>query len=401
MAIKIDNFYKKKLKNGLTVLFEKRSLPIISTIAAVNFGGGFETEKEKGIAHLIEHLLFKGTKKRSYDKLSREIEKKGGILNGYTSEEVTAFWNKLPDKHFNTSIEIASDLILNPKFDAKEFEKEKKVIIEEIKMYHDNPIYYVNEKIKELLYEKPFGMSVAGTVKTVSGITRAQVLNFFNKHYKTNKMVLCVVGNADFSSIVKKAEKLFPKNQAHFSFPKIKKHNHEIIETRKGLDQSHFVIGFHTPSLSQNKKHAYELALTYLAEGMSSVLFNEIREKRGLAYTIRPSIDIGKNYGFATIYAGTSKEHIKKIREIILKEIKALKNIKQRDFSETKEQIIGLKKVEEEDSVKVMNSLLIEETAQGAEEYYKFDDKISSVKLEEIKKISKLNKFSSLALIPE
>src|SRR3989344_2271350 len=196
MKIKIDNFYtekkpeafssvqknpkskqgffcKKKLSNELVILFEKRNLPVVAIASCVNFGGGFEFEKEKGIAHLIEHMLFKGTKKRSHEEIASEIEKKGGVLNGFTGEEITAFWNKLPSRHLATGIDIASDLILNPVFKEEEFEKEEKVI------------------------------------------------EFFNKHYKTNKMVLCAVGNADFEEIVKKAEKNFPKTKAEFTTPEI------------------------------------------------------------------------------------------------------------------------------------------------------------------------------------
>jgi len=193
-----QEFYKKKLKNGLTVLFEKRQLPIVTTSASIKWGSEFETSENKGISHFIEHLTFKGTRKRNVKQISEEVEKKGGIINAFTSEEITSYWNELPAKHLETSIDIASDLILNPLFEAEPLERERKVILEEIKMYHDNPQFYVLDKIKELLYKKPFGSSALGTDKTMMAITRQDVLNLFKKRYATNRMILCLVGKAGF-----------------------------------------------------------------------------------------------------------------------------------------------------------------------------------------------------------
>jgi len=181
----------------------------------------------------------------------------------------------------------------------------------------------------------------------------------------------------------------------------IKKRNLCLVEHREGLDQAHFIFAFHSPCLGQKEKYAYDIALTYLAGGMSSVLFNEIRSKRGIAYDIRPDIDSGKNYGYSTIYAGTSKEKIKEVEEIIRKEIKNLKNLTIDNFEDTKEQLIGLKKIEEESSSQVMNALLIEEFGAGAEEYYNYGENLAAVTIEEVRKISNIENFSTLALIPE
>ena len=399
--MKSDRFFKKKLSNGLTILFEKRELPVVSSAVGINFGALYESEKEKGISHLIEHMLFKGTKKRGYEELSKEIEKKGGILNGYTGEEATVFWSKLPSKHVDTGIEIISDIILNPAFSEEEFEKEKGIVIEEINMYHDNPVYYVHDKIKELLYEAPFGMSIAGTIEIVKSLTREDVKDFFNKNYKTDKMVLCVVGDAEFDFICKKAESLFPESKTEFNLPEIRKKNLKIVETRKGLDQAHLILGIHSPNLGQKEKYAYDIALAYLAGGMSSVLFNEIRQKRGLAYDLRADSDIGRNYGYLTIYAGAKKENLDEIERIIKEEIGKLKNFQQKDLDDAREQLIGLKKVEEESSSRVMSALIAEEFGEGAEAFYDYDENVMAVRLEDVRKIGEIMDFSSLRLIPE
>lgn len=392
-------FYKKRLKNGLTVLFEKRKLPVVCVSASVKYGSAYEPMRLKGVAHFIEHLTFKGTKTRSQDKLAREIEKKGGILNAFTGEEITSYWNKLPSKYLKQGLEISSDLILNPSFDEKEFNKEKKVILEEIKMYHDTPRIYVVEKIKELLYKKPFGAFGAGTLKSLNPITRKQVVELYKQVYSTDNMILAVVGDATWDEIVKFGEK-FPIRKRKLIKYSPMKINSELIETRKGIDQAHFIFGFHMPNSADKSRYDYEIMMTYLVGGMSSVLHEEIREKRGLAYTVKPEADMGTKYGYAAIYTGTVKEKIKEIKKIILKEIKEIRNLSKRDFEETKEQVIGLKDLMVEDSINAMNFLVQEEIGGNAEEYYKYEDRINKVKLEDVRKLAKLKSYSTFSLIP-
>ncbi len=393
-------FFKKKLGNGLTILFEKRNLPVVSVAASVKWGAAFENAQNKGISHFIEHLMFKGTKTRGQKEIAREIEKKGGILNAFTSEEVTSYWCKMPSKHIDSGMSIVSDLILNPKFDSAEFEKEKNVIIEEIKMYHDNPRMYVLDKLKEMLYKMPFGMSIAGKEEIVRNLAKKQVIELYNSRYTSDSMILTAVGNADFSEIVKKAEKMFPatKRSVHEEVPV--KTNSDKTESRAGIDQTHFMFGFHCPSLREGGRYMHEVIGAYLFEGMSSRLFQEIREKRGLVYSVKGDFDLGKNYGYCMIYAGTKKEAIKEIKAIILKEIKNLKSLKQRELEECKEQLIGMREVEEEDSTNAMNSMMLEECAGDADEYYKYRERISEVKLEDVRKFQ-LKNYSSFTLIPE
>jgi len=393
-------FYKKKLGNGLTVLFEKRNLPVISISSTINFGSAFESKSQKGLSHFMEHLMFKGTKTRSHEELVREVEKKGGILNAYTSEEVTSYWDKLPSNHWLSGLNISSDLILNPKFDAVEFEREKGVIIEEIKMYHDDPRSHVLNKIKELLYKKPFGMSVAGNEENIRKATKADILKLFNKNYTTDSMILTAVGNIKFDEFCKEAEKLFPnKERDKISYIPLKI-NKEETEKRKGIDQAHFVFGFHAPTLDDIKRYDYDIAGAYLFEGMSSVLFQEIREKRALAYAVKGDFDLGRNYGYGMIYVGTMKDKINKIKEIILKEIKDVRNLQKKDFEECKEQLIGQRKVEEEDSINTMNSLMMEEIGGDAKEYYNYNNRINSVKLEDVRSLARLKNFSTFSLVP-
>src|SRR3989338_9579758 len=154
---------RKILKNGMTVLFKKKRGGVVSVAFAVRNGGRNEVAKEKGISHFIEHMLYKGTRKRNSMQISAEIEKNGGELNGFTSERMTAFWCKMPSRHIKVALDVLSDMVKNPLFDENELNKERKVIFEEMKLYHDTPRRYTAEKIKSLMYRGDFSVPIIGT----------------------------------------------------------------------------------------------------------------------------------------------------------------------------------------------------------------------------------------------
>src|SRR3989304_1943779 len=209
-----SEFFRKVLDNGMTVLFEKRDVPVVSVAIAVRCGGMNEDEHEKGISHFIEHMLYKGTKKRSAKKIAEDIEKRGGDMNGFTANSMTAYWCKMPAKHLKVALDVLADMIKNSLFNEKEMEKERKVIFEEIKMRKDNPPRYVMDRIHESLYEKPFGIDLIGTYRSMSSITREKILKRFEEVYATENLILAVVGNAELSDIVDFAEKNFKKGKS-------------------------------------------------------------------------------------------------------------------------------------------------------------------------------------------
>ncbi|MFA5173936.1 MAG: pitrilysin family protein [Candidatus Pacearchaeota archaeon] len=393
-------FHRKKLDNGVTVIFEKRKIPVVAVASSVKFGAQYEHESVKGISHFIEHLVFKGTKKRSVIEIPRQIESKGGILNAFTGEEITCYWNKMPSKHFELGADISIDLVLNPLFEEEALERERKVILEEIKMYHDNPSTYVLEKIKEMLYEKPFNMSIAGTQETVSGLTRERVISLFNSIYTSNNMVFSVVGNTSWSDVLTQAKK-FPKIQSKISPIPILHTHGELIEKRKGIDQAHEVIGLHMPKLGDKGRYAAEIFDSILGGGMSSRLFQEIREKRGLCYSIRNNLEQSKDYSYEMLYFGTVKEKVDEIKRLTLKEIKKIRWLGKSDFNEAKERLIGLRQISKEKCDLTMIELLQSELGGNAEEYYKYEDRINSVKLDEVRMLSKLKGYSFVALLPD
>jgi predicted Zn-dependent peptidase len=397
--VKEVEFYRKKLDNGITVIFEKRKIPVISSCTAVKFGAQNEKEKIKGISHFIEHLVFKGTKSRNVVQISEEIENKGGILNAFTGEEITGFWNKLPSKHFELGADLCRDLVLNPLFEKKALERERKVILEEIKMYRDNPSTHVLEKIKEMLYEKPFSLSIAGNLKTVAGLSREKVIDLFNSIYATNNMVFCVVGNAEWNNVLNESKK-FPKIKKEIRKIPIILKNGELVEKRKGIDQAHEVLGFHMPKLSDKNKYAAEIFDSILGGGMSSRLFQEIREKRGLCYSIKSHLEQSQDYSYEIIYAGTVKEKVNEIKKLVLKEIKKLRELTAKDLEEAKERLIGLRQISKEKSDSTMMGLLQEEIGGDAGEFYKYEEKINKVKLKDVQELSKLKGYSFVSLVP-
>ena len=192
-------FKQKVLKNGLTIIHEKRDVSVTTLLLGVKYGSRYEDEKEKGIAHFIEHLCFKGTEKRTTKQIAEEIENIGGILNAFTSEDVTAYHAKFPSEHLANVGEVIFDIFFNPTFPLEEVKRESEVICEEIKMYYDNPRAHVLDQIKSQLYEKPFGMFIAGTQEIVKGLNREKLLEKHRQIYVPKNSVLVIVGNNSFS----------------------------------------------------------------------------------------------------------------------------------------------------------------------------------------------------------
>ncbi len=394
-------FLRKKLSNGMTVIMEWRELPVVSFSISNPFGAVFETSEIKGIAHFMEHLVFTGTKTRTHEDISREIEKKGGILNAFTSQQVTSFWFKLPSEHVFAGIDIISDILNNPSFNPEKFEKEKKVILEEIKMYHDDPARHVFEQIERNLYDKPFGEGIIGSAETVSSLKRDFVAEYFKKSYGSENYIVTIVGNADFDKVCSYIESKFEKKNSDMKPLKIKKKNAETVEERAGIDQAHFVFAIHAPLYQDEEFCSLEVLDAYLANGMSSRLFLKIREEKGLAYSVRSSLSTEKDYSYYSIYVGTTKEAIPEVKKIILEEFGKIESMTEKDLQEAKDRLIGLRRITAEESSSVMSELLFAELVGKAESYYEREAKIKAVTLEQVKNIAKLKEFSTASIVPK
>lgn len=396
-------FLRRKLKNGINVIMEKRELPVVALSITNPFGAAFEEKGIKGIAHFMEHLVFTGTKTRTHEDISREIEKKGGILNAFTSHEVTSFWFKLPNEHLFAGLNILIDLLNNPVFKKDKFEKEKKVILEEIKMYHDSPSRYISDLLEKNMYEGPFGDSVIGSAETVSSLERDFVVEYFSKNYKPGNFFVTIVGNADFDLVCKYLEKAFSGEKVGLKEKEIKKKNGRSIEEREGIDQAHFMIGVHAPVPGEREHYILEVLDAYLANGMSSRLFLKIREEKGLAYAVKSSINAEKNYAYYSIYVGTRKDAVKEVERLIIEEVKNIEKMGENDLKEAKELLLGSRKISREESASVMNELMFFELSGKAEDYYEKDEKIKAVKLSEVKMLAKrlFEEYSTAVIVPK
>ncbi len=395
-------FYKRVLDNGATIILEHRkNSGIVSVAFAVKHGGIHEEDSEKGISHFIEHMLYKGTKNRTSKEISEEIEKRGGILNGFTEEEMTAYWCKMPSTHLDVALNVLTDMIKNPLFDEKEMEKERRVIFEEMKMRKDSPQIYVYDKIQSLLYEGTLAKDIIGTEKSMNSIDKKKIMEKFNLAYGTNNMIVCVVGDADFEQICNFVSKNFKKKEVSIKEVHITEKNKEIIETKKGLDQANMVFAFHTPHAKSKKAYAAHVLSTIMAGGMSSKLFQEIREKRNLAYAVKGNCHVGSCFGYTSVYIGTQKDNLEKVKQIILEEFSKIQSLKEKELEEAKEQIIGNSRISREDSQGQMLDLLYNEIYGDAKDSYKFEKNIGKVKIADVKKLADFKKYSLFALVPE
>lgn len=392
-------FNKKVLGNGLTVLFEKRDVPVTTVMLATKFGSIYEKSEEKGIAHFIEHLVFKGTKKRTALDISSELECVGGVLNAFTDEEETAFHVKLPSNHLALAIEVIFDIFFNPLFSEEEIKKEANVICEEIKMYKDNPPSYVINKIKECLYHPPFGEFIAGSEKTVLNIKREDIIKKHKEFYVPQNSILCVVGNNSFDEIIALAEAFSPMINSKLNVSKrVVLKNENIKEERVNLEQANVVLGFHMPFNSLLDRASAEVFSSILGDGMSSKLFTEIRERRGLAYSVKSLIEKGKEYSYLLIYIGTEKSHIDEVISLCLSEFKKMGFISQNELDLGKQKCLGSYDVESEASDNVALKLILHEIQGKVDNYYNLKNSIKEVSLEEIKKISQIVNYSSFVL---
>lgn len=395
-------FYRKILSNGMTVIFEKRDLPIVAVAFAVRNGGINESLSEKGISHFIEHMLYKGTPTRNSKQIAEEIEKKGGDLNGFTDELVTAYWCKLPSKHLSIALEVLSDMVKNPLFDEIELEKERKVIFEEIKMRRDSPTTYILDSIQNQLYTGTLGENLIGTIKIMNALDRKKLIKKFEQIYQPNNMILGIVGNADFNEIVKFAETNFGKKKGKVPKVKFSLTNGFKVEKRKGVDQANFVFAYHVPLATDKKSYAAMVLNTLMASGMSSKLFHEIRDKRNLAYAIKGDSNISRFYAYNIIYVGTTKQNVELVKKLILEEFeKVSENLTEKELSQVKEQLVGNYHISMEDSQSQMINLLMCEIDGNAKEFYDFEKNINAVKLQDVKKLAKIKKYSFMALVPE
>jgi predicted Zn-dependent peptidase len=353
-------FKKITLKNGLRIItVPQKSTPAVTVLVLVGTGSKYETKETKGISHFLEHLYFKGTKKRPSGLLIAEVlDKLGGVYNAFTSEEYTGYYAKVATPHFETALDWVSDIYFDSLLPKKEIEKERGVIIEEINMYLDMPMIYIGELWKTLLYgDQPAGWDIAGTKKTVSKITREQILDYMKSQYVASNTIVCIAGNISLPQAINKIENCFSgisKTQSKSKPPVIdasvnsaliveKQEKPKTLLFSKKTDQTHLALGVRAFNLFHPHRFALEILGIILGGMMSSRLFVEIRGKLGLAYYIKTEVECDPDTGYLVTNAGIDNQRVDKAILAILKEYRKIsqKKISLAELKKAKENFKG------------------------------------------------------------
>lgn len=313
------------LSNGFRIVTEH--MPSLQSAAIglwVLAGGRHERVEQNGIAHFLEHMAFKGTKQRSALQIAEEIEDVGGYMNAYTSREVTAYYARVLEADVPLALDVIADIVLNPVFDEREIETERGVILQEIGQSMDTPDDIIFDWLQEKAYpDQPLGRTILGPAERVRSFTRDDLAGFVAEQYGPGQMILSAAGAVDHDALVREAEALFGHLSPVISAPPAKALFHGG-ETRnvKTLEQAHFALGFESPDYGDPAIHAAQIYANALGGGMSSRLFQEIREKRGLCYTIFSQAGAYSDTGMMTVYAGTSDEQLAELAVVTLDEMK-------------------------------------------------------------------------------
>jgi predicted Zn-dependent peptidase len=320
-------FRKIILKNGLRIItVPQRNTQSLTVLVLVGTGSKYEEKEENGISHFLEHMYFKGTKKRPTSKIIAEtLDKVGGIYNAFTSEEYTGYFAKVAAPHFDLALDWVSDIFLNSTLPEKEIEKEKGVVIEEIKMRYDHPMEYVQVLWPRLLYgDQPAGWDVAGREETVSKITRKKLLAYREKQYVAKNTIVALAGNFEEKAAVEKIKKYFSKIKKGEPRKKQKviekQTKPEVLLHFRETDQTHLCLGVRTFNLFHPKRYAQDLLAVILGGMMSSRLFEKIRTKLGLAYYIVTETEMNPDTGFLVTRAGLDNKRVEKGILAILEE---------------------------------------------------------------------------------
>ncbi|MCH8741787.1 insulinase family protein [Patescibacteria group bacterium] len=343
-------FKKTQLSNGLRIItIPQRGTRAVTVLVLVATGSKYETKEISGISHFLEHVFFKGTKKRPNTlAIAETLDRVGGMYNAFTSKEFTGYWAKVDAKHFDLALDWVSDILLNSKFEKKELEREKKVVIEEMNMYLDTPMSYIGDLWEKLLYgDQPAGWMTIGEKATIAKLQRKQVLDYLKNHYVTKNIIVCVAGNLEGKSAERKIKKYFRDIKVGKPKPKLKVREKQNLPQSllhyKKTDQTHFCLGVRAYSLFHPLKYAQTVLSTILGGNMSSRLFISVRERAGLAYYIRTSAENATDTGYLVTQAGVDNQNVEKAINLILKEYKNLKNknIKAAELQKAKDYLKG------------------------------------------------------------
>jgi predicted Zn-dependent peptidase len=375
---------KKEMNNGLVIVSEVMPhLRSVSLGVWVKSGSRFEAAGLAGISHFIEHLLFKGTKKRSTREIAEAIDSVGGELNAFTEKEYVGFYAKVLDEHLPFAFDLMSDIVLNPAFPIEEMQRERNVIFEEISMVEDSPQELIMDLYMEGIWRgHPLGWPISGTKKSVSKIARNDVKKFFSKHYNAANTIIAVAGNIRHQQVHLLAERHFsdlkPGVTANLGLaPKIRASR--TIRHKAHLEQTHLCLGTISPPMASEERHCCHLLCNILGGGMSSRLFQNIRENRGLVYSIYSMLNLYHDAGSLVVYAGAAPEKVEEVAALTLREFKKMREqlVSPQELKRAKEYIKGSVMLGLESSSSRMTHLAQQQIYYGR--FYKLEEILNAV----------------------
>ncbi len=384
MTEETRNIRRAVLPNGLILITEEmQHIRSISIGIWVRTGSRDEDPQWNGISHFVEHMVFKGTKHRSAEAIARQVDSIGGNIDAFTAKECVCFNIKVLDEHLPVALDVLSDLVRNPVFGAEDISRERGVILEEIKMDEDSPDYLVHEIFTQNFWkDHPLGKPILGTKETVRKFERDPVLDFYKQRFVPGNLVVSAAGHLKHEEFVELVTKHFEpmkpvKNGFHSSQPAIA--SRIVLRNKKALEQVQICLGVPSHPIAHARRHASYILNTVLGGGMSSRLFQNIRERQGLAYSIYSDLTPYRDTGCMSVYAGTSRESAVKVVTSIVSEFRKLKSepVPEEELRRAKDQLKGSLMLSLESSTARMSNLARQE--MYFDHFYTLDELIERI----------------------
>lgn len=350
---RIDSTYQKTvLPNGVRVISE--AIPHVRSLSIglwIETGSKHESPLKNGISHFIEHMVFKGTKKRSIKEIAQSIESVGGYLNAFTSKEHTCYYARVLDEHLELATDVLSDMVLSPTFPEKELRKEKNVVLEELKQAEDDPDDIIHDYFEKAIFKShPLAMPVIGTTESISSFLRKDLIQYKSEQYTAGNLVVAAAGNVSHKEVVRLATrylKKLPQSDHRKILEKspldLEEPNYILCEYYKPIQQAHICLGTIGCSIRSEHRFPMQVLNTLMGDGMSSRLFQNIREKYGFAYAVYSFHNMMEDTGSAGVYIGTDDSHVHRCIDLVWKELKSIRKhgITKQELERTKAQLKG------------------------------------------------------------
>ena len=384
MVGEAENIQREVLPNGLTILTEEmQHIRSVSIGVWIKSGSRDEEPQWNGISHFVEHMVFKGTANRSAEAIARQVDSIGGNMDAFTAKECVCFNIKVLDEHLPIALEVLGDLALHPVFDVQDISRERGVILEEIKMDEDSPDYLVHEIFAQSFWkDHPLGKPILGTKDTVKKFEQQRVLDFYGQRFVPGNLIVCAAGNIKHPHFVELVAKHFGQMKAqsngfHSSRPEIVPKI--VLRNKKSLEQVQICVGVPSHPIAHEKRHASYILNTLLGGGMSSRLFQNIRERQGLAYAIYSDLNPYRDTGCLSVYAGTSRESAAKVVQSVVSEFRKLKTeiVPEEELRRSKDQLKGSLMLSLESSTARMSNLARQ--AMYFDQFYGMDELIQRI----------------------